>query len=152
MGVPICLALTAWRRAADLFSRAPEGPPRSILFVKLAEQGATVLAYPAIRRAVEMVGRERVYFLVFRENRFILDAMDVIPPENVLTIGTRGILGAMCSCLRAIKRMRSMKIDAAIDFEFFARSSARVVPASRLQYSIQSLDSLGEPLPTLTQI
>jgi len=123
-GVPICLALTAWRRITSLFSRLPADPPRAILFVKLAEQGATVLAYPAIRRAVEMVGKDNVYFLVFQENRFILDAMELIPPENVFTIRTNGILGAMVSCLRTLKRIRMRKIDAALDFEFFARSSA----------------------------
>ncbi len=48
--------------------------------------GSTVLAYTAIRRAVEMVGRENVYFVVFAENRFILDLLDLIPPENVFAI------------------------------------------------------------------
>jgi hypothetical protein len=34
----------------------------------------TVLGYPAIGRAIEMVGPEHVYFIVFDDNRFILDA------------------------------------------------------------------------------
>ena len=40
--------------------------PTKILFVKFAEQGSTVLAYHAIRRAIEMVGSANVYFLVFQ--------------------------------------------------------------------------------------
>ena len=32
----------------------PSEPPKKILFVKLVEQGATVVAEPAIRRAIEM--------------------------------------------------------------------------------------------------
>ncbi|TMP94345.1 MAG: hypothetical protein E6L08_03805 [Verrucomicrobia bacterium] len=47
---------------------------RKILFVKFAEQGTTVLGYPAIGRAIEMVGHKNVYFIVFDDNRFILDA------------------------------------------------------------------------------
>ncbi len=47
--------------------------PRNILFIKLAEQGSTVLAAAAIQRAVDMVGRENVFLAVFAENRFILD-------------------------------------------------------------------------------
>jgi hypothetical protein len=47
---------------------------RKILFVEFAEQGTTILGYPAIGRAIEMVGREHVYFIVFDDNRFILDA------------------------------------------------------------------------------
>ena len=47
--------------------------------MKLAEQGSTVLAYPAICKAIIQVGRENVYLVVFKENRFILDLMGVIP-------------------------------------------------------------------------
>jgi hypothetical protein len=56
--------------------------------VQFAEQGSTVLAYPAILRAIEMVGRESVYFVVFEDNRFILDAMEIIPDGNVITMAT----------------------------------------------------------------
>ena len=93
VGVPLCAVLTLLRR---IFKSAGQRGPRqiqSILFVKFAEQGSTVLAYPAIRRAIEMVGRENVYFVVFEDNRFILDAMDVIPEGNVITIATHSLFG-----------------------------------------------------------
>ena len=67
---------------------------RRIVFVKLAEQGTTVLAYSAIQRAVEMVGRENVFFLTFEHNRFILDAIDLIPGRNVVSIPARGVFSA----------------------------------------------------------
>ncbi len=98
--------------------------PTKILFVKFAEQGSTVLAYHAICRAIEMVGRENVYFLVFQENRFILDVMHLIPEDNVITVGHKNILDAGFHALRALKRIRELGIDAAIDLEFFSRSSA----------------------------
>ena len=97
---------------------------RRALFVKLAEQGATVLAYPALRRAVEAVGRENVYFFVFEENRFILDAMDIIPRENVIAVSTGGLLATAAGLLAGLRRIRRIGVDAAVDFEFFARSSA----------------------------
>jgi hypothetical protein len=62
---------------------------RQILFIKFAEHGSTVLAYPAICRATEMVGRQNVYFVVFEDNRFILDVMEIIPEQNVITISTK---------------------------------------------------------------
>ena len=70
IGVPLCAVLTAFRRIFE--SKGPSGPRqvRRILFVKFAEQGSTVLAYPAIRRATEMVGRENVYFVVFEAADF----------------------------------------------------------------------------------
>ena len=124
LGVPVCVALSAVRRLRDVFGRRPPGPVRRIVFVKLAEQGSTVLACSALRRAAQLVGRENVHFLVFEENRFILDVMDLIPHDNVIAIRADGLVGTVFGALRAIAAMRTLKIDAAIDLEFFARASA----------------------------
>ncbi|MFH0982600.1 MAG: glycosyltransferase family 9 protein [Planctomycetota bacterium] len=124
LGIPTCAVLTLFRRLQDpIHSRRPL-PLRRILFVKLAEQGSTVLAAPAISQAVEMVGRDNVFFLVFEENRFILDAMELIPEQNVVTIPTGSISSAVGGALRAVRRLRKEHLDAAINLEFFARSSA----------------------------
>ncbi len=124
VGTPICSVLTVIRKLRDgLWPRRGE-PIRRIVFVKLAEQGATVLAYPALRRAIQRVGRENVFFLVFEENRFILDVMELIPEENVIPIKTKTLGSVISGSMSAIRRMRQEKIDAAIDLEFFARSSA----------------------------
>jgi ADP-heptose:LPS heptosyltransferase len=124
IGVPLCAILTILRRLFE--SAAPPGPRqvRRILFVKFAEQGSTVLAYPAIRRAIEMVGRENVYFVVFEDNRFILDAMDVIPEKNVITIATHSPFGLALGALRAVRRVRKIRIDTVFDMEFLTRFSA----------------------------
>src|SRR5206468_9935313 len=94
------------------------------LFVKFAEQGSTVLAYPAIRRAIEMVGRENVYFVVFEDNRFILDAMEIIPDGNVITIATKSLFGLATGALRAVLQARKIGVDAVVDMEFLTRFSA----------------------------
>src|SRR6266436_6767319 len=90
IGAPLSFILTLLRKIFE--SVGPPGPrqARRILFVKFAEQGSTVLAYPAIRRATGMVGRENVYFVVFEDNRFILDVMEIIPEQNVIRISTPG--------------------------------------------------------------
>ena len=125
IGVPMCAVLTLLRRLGAPFRRRDPGqPPKRIAIVKLAEQGATVLAYPALVRAAEMVGRENLFFLVFSQNRFILDLLDVVPEENVIAIRTNGMVTVVLDTLRAVMRMRHLGIDAAVDFEFFARSSA----------------------------
>jgi ADP-heptose:LPS heptosyltransferase len=125
IGMLVCGVLSLVRRLNS--SSDAEGSarkPAKILFVKFAEQGSTVLAYHAIRRAIEMVGSSNVYFLVFQENRFILDVMHLIPEENVVTVGHKNFLDAGLRALRALKRIRGLQIDAAIDLEFFSRSSA----------------------------
>lgn len=125
IGVPMCAALTLGRRLGDLIlRRRPPAEPRRVAVIKLAEQGATVLAYPALVRAAEMVGRENLFFVVFSQNRFILDLLGVVPPENVLAIEATNPVRTMLETLRVVWRMRRERIDAALDFEFFARSSA----------------------------
>jgi ADP-heptose:LPS heptosyltransferase len=124
LGIPTCFLLTGLRRLLGRATPPVAIRPRNILFVKLAEQGSTVLAFAAIRRAVEMVGRENVYFAVFAENRFILDVLDLIPPGNVFAIEAGGLRALAASALRAWRAIRRLRFDAAIDLEFFARSSA----------------------------
>ena len=125
IGVPMCALLTGVRRLDDLLlRRSPSGPPKRIAVIKLAEQGATVLAYSALSRAQAMVGAENLFFVVFSENRFILDLLDVVPRGNVIVIRTDGPVRLVIDTLRAVLRMHRERIDAAVDFEFFARSSA----------------------------
>jgi ADP-heptose:LPS heptosyltransferase len=124
IGVPFCAILTLLRK---IFGFTPPPGPRQvrrILFVKLAEQGSTVLAYSAIRRAIEMVGRESVYFVVFEDNRFILDTMEIIPQRNVITIPTRSLFGLAAGALQAVLKAREIGIDTVVDLEFMTRFSA----------------------------
>jgi ADP-heptose:LPS heptosyltransferase len=125
MGIPVCWLLTILRRMVD-FVRSPARitePVKKILFIKLAEQGSTVLAYDAFRTAVQNVGRENVYLLVFAENRFIIDLLEVIPSENVLTVATTSAFQMLASACQRLSQIRRIQIDACIDLEFFARLS-----------------------------
>jgi len=125
LGKPLCLVFTVWRRLVDLvLGGRPQGAPRKILFLKWIEQGATVLAHGAIENAVRRVGRENVYFLVFEENRFILDLLDVIPQENVLVLRHTSFLRFLVDAVRALFAVRRLGIDTTIDMEYFARASA----------------------------
>jgi ADP-heptose:LPS heptosyltransferase len=123
LGTPVCLILTLWRR---LVGRTATGvaAPRKVLFLKMAEQGSTVLAQPALQAAIDRVGRENVYFLLFAENRPILDLLGLVPPENVIAIRANGLVGTVVGAVRALLAVRRAGIDAVVDLEFFARSSA----------------------------
>src|SRR5207249_9106976 len=124
IGAPLCAILTFVRRVFE--AAGPPGPRqvRRVLFIKFAEQGSTVLAYPAICRATRMVGRENVYFVVFEDNRFVLDVMEIIPDGNVITIATKSLFGLATCALRAVLRVRKIGIDAVVDMEFLTRFSA----------------------------
>lgn len=125
VGVPVCLCLSLANKVRNLFVRdVTSEKPHRILFVKFAEQGSTVLAQKAIRRAVEIVGRENVYFIVFEENRFILDVLGLIPEENVITFRRDTLSELVQGGIAALQKIRELRIDTAIDMEFFSRSSA----------------------------
>jgi ADP-heptose:LPS heptosyltransferase len=125
VGVPACFLLTLARRLGDRLRRLrPHGPPRRVAVIKLAEQGATVLAYPALARLRDQVGQENLFFVVFAQNRFILDLLEVVRPDRVIAIRTDGALRTVVETLKAILRLRRERIEATLDFEFFARSSA----------------------------
>ena len=125
IGVPVCFILSGMAKLRRLTEeKTGVRKPKKILFVKFAEQGSTVLASPAIRRAIGMVGRENIYFIVFKENRFILDVMGLVPEENVITIGQKNIFDMAFNALGALRALHRLGIDGAVDLEFFSRSSA----------------------------
>ncbi len=120
LGIPACALLTAVRR----LQRERRVAPRRIMFVKFIEQGATVLAQDAIRRATARVGRDNIFFCVFESNRAILDVLDVVPEANVLRIRDRRFATFLLDFIRALITMRAQRIDTIIDMEFFSRASA----------------------------
>jgi ADP-heptose:LPS heptosyltransferase len=133
LGRPFCFGLTLLRRvgqAAGALGRiagagsAEAKPVRKVLLIKMIEQGATVLAYRAIERAVETVGRENVYFWVFAGNRAILDVLGLIPRENVLALRSDNLFTFALDVLRTLLKIRRLGIDATVDMEFFARAPA----------------------------
>jgi ADP-heptose:LPS heptosyltransferase len=126
IGVPLCFTLTGVRRLGDFFRRKPLPPLRAIVFIKLVEQGSTVLACSAIQRAIDLVGRDNVYFLVFQENRFIVEVMNLLPVDNIVAIRHDNSLTAFIDMVRAIAKLAKEGVNAVIDLEFFARSTAAI--------------------------
>jgi ADP-heptose:LPS heptosyltransferase len=133
LGVPACWLLSLVRSMARLrsaFARASAdrtrrgGGPQRILFLKFIEQGATVLAQDAIRRATGTVGRDNLFFCVFESNRAILDLLDTVPAANIISIRDRRLAAFAIDFLRAAWIVRARGIDTVIDMEFFSRASA----------------------------
>lgn len=127
LGTPACAALTVYDLVKKVLGggRCPaDTSPSSIAFVKLAEQGSTILAWSAIANAIARVGRNNVYFVVFEENRHVLDAAGWLPEANIVSIRGRNPLSVLADTVLAVLRLRRLKPGAVVDMEFFARSSA----------------------------
>lgn len=124
IGIPLCFLLTIYEKGKKLFFGAtvPHDTKR-LAFVKLVEQGATVLAYSAIERIVELVGRENVFFCVFKENRPILDILNIIPRQNIFEIRKDNLFVFIYDIFIFFLKAHRLKIDTTIDMEFFSRSS-----------------------------
>src|SRR4051812_31893054 len=91
VGVPLCFLFTLFRKTLGRFfeKRAGLGTPRRVLFIKLIEQGSTVILYDTLKRAVDQLGAENIYFWVFEENKMVLDLLDLIPEKNILVVRSK---------------------------------------------------------------
>lgn len=121
-GVPICALLSLLDR---LFGRrAPAATPRRILVILLSEMGSLVLAQPMFARLREKYPQAELHVMLFAKNREILDLLDVVPKEHIITLDDRSLTSFVGDSLRAIRRTRALDFDAVIDCELFSRVSS----------------------------
>lgn len=125
VGKPLCWVFTCLRRLGDAVrGRSVAGPPRKILFLKLAEMGAILLAVPAFEAARSRVGRENLYCAMLAGNRDVHELIDVFPLENLISIRDGNLFTMALDVARLMVRCRRAGIDTVIDLEGFARVSA----------------------------
>lgn len=127
LGIPVCFLLTLLKLLLGVFfnsNRSSNKQTEKILFIKLIEQGATVLAYSSIKNAVDEVGADNAYFLVLEENRHILDILNLLLEENIFVIKNSNFLQTALDLIKTLIRIRKLHIDTVIDMEFFSRTSA----------------------------
>ena len=124
VGIPLCLAVTIVERARAALARTPHTAPARLLFIELSEMGSAVLAYPALREAVDRVGRDNVWFMIFERNREGVSILGIIPDDHIVTVSDRSFGEFVKSLWRALARCRVARIDTAIDLELFSRCTA----------------------------
>jgi len=124
LGIPLCWALSGWERFFRFFRRPPRNPhPERILFIELSEMGSMVLAYSLLVETRKAYPGARLFFLTFVKNRYAVDILDFIPPEDIIPIDDRSLPRFILSFLRVILRMRSLRPDTVLDLELFARAT-----------------------------
>ena len=125
IGIPLCFMLTLIHKFIKIFKKsASMDLPKNVLFIEMSEMGSIVLAYSMFKKTQQLYPEADLYFLTFEESRYAVDILDIILPDNVITIGNRNILIFAISAIKAILKLRRLKLDMAIDLESFSRFSA----------------------------
>ena len=103
---------------------SPAGRPRHILFIQLAEMGTMVVAYPALRKARELFPDATLHVLCFTQIRASVEMLEIIAPENIITIDARSVASLARDTLAFPWRIRRHGIDTVINTEAFVRYSS----------------------------
>ena len=121
-GVPLCALFSL------LHGLRPPAPPatlpRRILVILLSEMGSLVLAHAMFARLKQKYPAASIHALLFDKNREVLDLLDVIPAENVLTVSDRSLTDFVSNSFDVLRAIHALEFDVVIDCELFARASA----------------------------
>ncbi len=124
IGGPICRLLTILRHLGRLLHhRTDTRIPHRVVVIKLTEMGSTVLAYPALAQLRRRIPNLELFFLSFDEFGGIFDELGLGPAERTLRVDTSSTWRMCWTGWRAIRRLRALQVDTAIDMDFFSRFS-----------------------------
>ena len=107
--------------------RRKPAPPvefKKILIILLSEMGSLVLAYPMFRAIKDKYPDSSLHVLLFAKNREVLELLDVMPKENILTLNDESMKTFAMDSVTVLRGVRSTGFDAVIDCELFARVSS----------------------------
>jgi ADP-heptose:LPS heptosyltransferase len=127
-GRPLCWLVSVLLRLRGAATPPPE--VRRILIVVLSEMGAIVLTRPMFDRLRQNHPDATFYVLCSEQNRQALDLVEVVPAAQVITIRSGSLTALAGDLVGAVRRMRALGLDAALDLELFARLSAILVGLS----------------------
>lgn len=124
VGIPLCFLLSLVERVRSWVVPAASAPPRRMLLIELSEMGSAVLAYPAIREAVDRLGADNVWFMIFERNREGVEVLGILPRDHIITVSDRSFLSFLTTLAGALMRCRRERIEATVDLEIFSRCTA----------------------------
>ena len=122
LGTLICRIFSIYYRV--LHKESHNQPKQKILVILLSEMGALILAHPMFQRLKEKYPAAELHVVLFEKNREVLDLLEVIPPQQTITIQDTSMLTFIRDTLKGLVRMRKLKFDAVIDCELFSRISS----------------------------
>lgn len=140
IGIPLCFLLSCLNAPLKIFGlkRAKgKAPPRKILFIKLSELGAIILAYPLLKRAQEECPGVKLFFVTFAKNREVFQLFgNIIKDDNILTIREDSKWVFISDTFKVIRKMAKERADITFDLELFSRFTALLTFSSRADKKI----------------
>jgi ADP-heptose:LPS heptosyltransferase len=118
----LCRLLSLWPGARRRHEDVVE--PQRILVILLSEMGSLVLTRPLFEHLKAAHPKAEVWALVFERNQEALELLGLLPRERIVSIRDRSFLALAKDSWSALKRLRALRLDVAIDCELFARISA----------------------------
>lgn len=122
IGSPLCRILSLFSTGGRAQNRNLK--PRRILVILLSEMGSFVLAQSMFQLLGERYSGSRIYALCFKQNSEILEIMEVVPKENIITVDNTSFPLFFRDSIKFLLNMRRIKIDTTIDCELFSRISS----------------------------
>lgn len=122
-GLPICFCLSVFERLVAIipFTRHGSAPVRTVVVSKYFGLGSIILATPMLRALRRRFPGAKIVFLTFSGNEELLGMIREI--DEVVTLRTGSPVRFAGDVLRALGRLRRLKIDIFFDLEFFSKFS-----------------------------
>ena len=128
LGIPLCFLLSCLNATLKIFRfrrMRKKVPPKKILFIKLSELGAIILAYPLLKRAREEYPGVKLLFVTFEKNRSIFELLgNIVEDDNILTIREDSISVFIRDTFKIVKKMVKERAGIIFDLELFSRFTA----------------------------
>jgi lipopolysaccharide heptosyltransferase II len=121
-GTLICRIFSIYNRLFKRDSGTVEA--QKILIILLSEMGALVLAHPMFQRLKQKFPHASLHVMLFEKNREVVELLNLVPPDNIITIKDTSLLSFVKDTLNALFKMRKLEFDVVIDCELFSRISS----------------------------
>ena len=123
-GIPLCFLLSIYRMITNKFNHNQSNVPQRILFIKLSEMGSTVFLYPTISELKKIYPQAELFFIVFKNNKDILEELNFTKISNIYTVNTDSFFNLLVSGFNIVTTLRKKSIDTCFDMDFFSRLSS----------------------------
>jgi len=126
-GVPLCFLLSGLHAVGRsvAFKKQKIEKDTNIVFIKLSEMGAIIMAYPLLQQIQKRYPHAELFFVTFKRNKDIFLLLgNIIPEKNILAISEDSLYKFFRDTVQAMVTLWQKKIDVVFDLEFFSRYSA----------------------------